>query len=211
VPLNSTIQMQKKISKYFTIGIIIILVIIILFQRSCKNTIIPSYSSNTKIDTLWIHKTDTLIKKVPIKTIVYIKPDGPEYTPGENIDSCKTRFQYLLKQHIKRTVYQDTIHLDSLGTIVIIDTVWLNKLGKRTIFKDYKIPIITKTTTIIKQSSRQVYIGGNLFGDKVGIQTITPGLIYKDRKDRVYQINVGINTNGTITYGVGMFWKIKLK
>jgi hypothetical protein len=40
---------------------------------------------------------------------------------------------------------------------------------------------------------------------------ITPGLLYKDRKDRVYQLNVGVNFDGTLTYGLGAYWKINLK
>ena len=144
--------------------------------------------------------------------IEYIKPEGPEYTPGENIDTCRARFNYLLKQHTARRTYKDTIKLDSLGTITVIDTVWLNKLGKRTYIKDYKIPLVTKTTTIIKQQDpkRQLYIGGNLFGDRRSLQVFTPGLIYKDRKDRVYQANVGVNFDGTLTFGVGTYWKINL-
>jgi hypothetical protein len=27
----------------------------------------------------------------------------------------------------------------------------------------------------------------------------------------VYQVNVGINSDGTLTYGLGAYWKIKLR
>jgi hypothetical protein len=91
--------------------------------------------------------------------------------------------------------------------------VFQNRLGIRTIFKDYKIPLVTKTITIIEaqQPNRQLYIGGNLFGDRRTLQMITPGLLYKDRKDRVYQLNVGVDFYGTLTYGLGTYWKINLK
>jgi hypothetical protein len=194
--------------------VIIILAAIIILMRSCESTIVPKEPVViTKYDTIWKETHDTITKKVNVVKIKYVKPEGPEYTPGENIDTCRARFNYLLKQHSARITYKDTIALDSLGTITVIDTVWLNKLKERTYIKNYKIPLVTKTTTIIKQQDpkRQLYIGGNLFGDKTQLQYATPGILYKDRKDRVYQVNVGVNSDGTLTYGLGAYWKIKLR
>ena len=201
--------MKSKINfNYIIIGI---LVAIIFLQRSCSSVDSPQEPTViTKTDTIWKEIHDTITKEVEVVKIEYIKPKGPEYTPGEHIDTCRARFAYLLKQHSARRVYKDTIKLDSLGTITVIDTVWLNKLKDRTYIKDYKIPLVTKTNTIIKQADpkRQLYIGGNLFGDKNQIQLFTPGLIYKDRKDRVYQLNAGFNFDGSITFGLGAYWKI---
>jgi hypothetical protein len=195
--------------KYIVIGV---LVIIILLQRGCDGKTISEPIVVTKYDTIWKKTHDTITKEVKVVKIQYVKPEGPEYTPGEHIDTCRARFNYLLKQHTVRRTYKDTIKLDSLGTITVIDTVWLNKLGKRTYIKDYKIPLVTKTITIIKQPDpkRQLYIGGNLFGDERTLQSFTPGLIYKDRKDRVYQANVGVNFDGTLIFGLGTYWKINL-
>ena len=193
--------------------IIISLVIIFLLQRSCNGKYVSEDPVViTKTDTIWKETHDTIIKEVQVVKKEYIKPKEPQYTPGENIDTCRARFSYLLKQHIARTTYKDTIFLDSLGTITVIDTVWLNKLSKRTYIKDYKIPLVTKTTTIIKQPDpkRQLYIGGNLFGDKTQLQLFAPGMLYKDRKDRIFQANAGFNFNGTITVGIGAYWKIDL-
>lgn len=201
--------MKSKIKfNYIIIGI---LVAIIFLQRACSSVDSPQEPTViTKTDTIWKEIHDTITKEVEVVKIEYIKPKGPEYTPGEHIDTCRARFAYLLKQHSARRVYKDTIKLDSLGTITVIDTVWLNKLKDRTYIKDYKIPLVTKTNTIIKQADpkRQLYIGGNLFGDKNQIQLFTPGLIYKDKKDRVYQLNAGFNFDGSITFGLGAYWKI---
>jgi hypothetical protein len=194
--------------------VIVVLAAIIILMRSCESTIVPKEPVViTNYDTIWKETHDTITKKVNVVKIKYVKPEGPEYTPGEHIDTCRARFNYLLKQHSARITYKDTIALDSLGTITVIDTVWLNKLKERTYIKNYKIPLVTKTTTIIKQPDpkRQLYIGGNLFGDKTQLQYATPGILYKDRKDRVYQVNVGINSDGTLTYGLGAYWKIKLR
>jgi hypothetical protein len=163
-----------------------------------------------KTDTVWKVTKDTVFKTVNAVKTEYISIDKEEYKPGESIDTCKTRFNNLLKEHLVRTVYSDTLKLDSLGTVVIQDTVWLNKLyGKREYIKDYKIPFVTKTIIKKEDPRRQMYIGGNGFIGGSGL--LTPGLIYKDRKDRVYQANVSVGFDGSINYGFGMYWKINLR
>lgn len=195
---------------YLLIGI---LVAIIFLQRSCNGKQISSTPEPIiTTDTIWKTTHDTVYKNVTIVKEEYIKPEGEQYNSGETIDTCKARFQNLLKEHIVRRVYSDTLKLDSLGTIVVRDTVWLNKLyGKRSYTKDYKIPFVTKTIIKPEPPKRQLYIGGNLFGNTNSIQSITPGLLYKNKKDQIYQVNVGISTNGDIIYGVGGYWKIKIK
>jgi hypothetical protein len=182
--------------------VIIALVVIIILMRSCNN-INSKETTYVKTDTIWNETKDTITKNVKVFSVKYIPVKD---TIFKNIDTCN-------KEYNKQTIYRDTIKLDSIGDIKIIDTVFQNKLGKRTIFKDYKIPLVTKTITIIKaqQPNRQLYIGGNLFGDRRTLQMITPGLLYKDKKDRIYQLNVGVNFDGTFTYGVGTYFKIKIK
>jgi hypothetical protein len=205
---------KEKINKWFTAIIIIILAVIIFLQRSCEgNRILNPTTVTTKTDTIWKFKHDTIIKNVKISKIIHVPvPADPKFHPSDNIDTCKARFNNLLKDYLTKRVYADTLKLDSLGTIIINDTVFMNTLGKRTKIYDYKIPIVTKTVTITKQEEpkRQLYIGGELFTDATRSTIIVPSLIYKDRKDRIYQINIGFDNKGSIYYGGGLFWKIKL-
>lgn len=206
---------MQQIKSYFNLIVIGVLVAIIVLQRSCDNKTIIDHKPEVviQIDTVYKNVTDTVIKKVPVKSFVYVKPKGPQYTQSSDIDTCNARFSYLLKHHIARRVYQDTLQIDSLGTVTVIDTVWLNKLGKRIYTTNIKIPIVTKTITITKEKEpvRQFYVGGNLFGDKNALQLLTPGILYKTKKDQIYQANVGINFDGTFTYGIGAYWKISFK
>jgi len=205
---------KEKIKNWFTAIIIIILAVIIFLQRSCEgNSILHPTTVTTKIDTIWKFKHDTIIKNVQIAKIIHVPvPADPKFHPSENIDTCKARFNKLLTDYLTKRVYKDTLKLDSLGTIIINDTVFMNTLGKRTKIYDYKIPVVTKTVTITKQEEpkRQLYIGGNLFTDATRSTIIVPSLIYKDRKDRIYQINIGFDNQGSMYYGGGLFWKIKL-
>jgi hypothetical protein len=202
------------IKKYFSAIVILTLVIIILLQRSCKgNSVINEPTIETKIDTIWKVKHDTVVNTVKQTKVIHVPvPADPKFHPSDDIDTCKARFNALLKDHLTKRVYNDTLKLDSLGTITIIDTVFMNTLGKRTKIYDYKIPVVTKIVTVTKHDDpkRQLYIGGNMFGDKTKIQLVTPGILYKTKKDHIYQANVGINFDGTITYGLGAYWKIKL-
>lgn len=182
--------------------VIVALVVVIILMRSCDNVDSKETVYN-KTDTIYKVFKDTVTRNVRVVSVKYIPVKETIFT---SVDTCN-------KEYNRQTVYRDTIKLDSIGGITIIDTVFKNKLGKRTIFKDYKIPLVTKTVTIIKaqQPNRQLYIGGKLFGDRRSLQMITPGLLYKDRKDRIYMANVGVNFDGSITYGVGAYFKIKLK
>ena len=203
------------IKKYFLPIIIVVLLLIILLQRSCTNKpIVNEPTSVTKIDTIWKFKTDTIIKTVKVISVIHVPvPSDPQYHPGNNIDTCQVRFNRLLKDMLTKRVYADTLKLDSLGTIVINDTVFMNQLGKRTKIYDYKIPLVTKTVTITKHADprRQLYIGGNIFGNNNNIEMVTPGILYKSKQDNIYQINLGVEFDGTISYGVGMYYKIKIK
>ena len=182
--------------------VIIVLVVIIILMRSCGN-VESKETVYSKTDTIYRVTKDTVRKNVRVVSVKYIPVKDTIFT---SVDTCN-------KEYNRQTVYRDTISIDTIGSLTVVDTVFQNKLGKRTIFKDYKIPLVTKTSTIIKaqQPNRQLYIGGNLFGDRRSLQTITPGLLYKDRKDRIYIANVGVNFDGSITYGVGAYFKIKLK
>jgi hypothetical protein len=193
--------------------LIIILIVIIILMRGCDSkSFIKEPIVITKYDTIWKKTHDTIIKKINITNIKYIPVKGPIYFPTDNIDTCKTRFNLLLKEYSEQTTYKDSIKLDSIGFITVIDTVWKNKLKERVYIRNYKIPFVTKTVTVIKQEEpkKQLYIGGNLFGDKTKLQLIAPGILYKNKKDNIYQVNLGVNFDGSITYGAGMYWKIKL-
>ena len=203
--------MALPIKNNISYWLIATLVAIILLQRSCNGSNDKDLVKQTvKTDTVWKETKDTVFKTVKVTNIKYVPLKEEKYTVSDNCDSSKVRFENLLKEHLVRTVYADTIKLDSLGTIVVKDTVWLNKLyGKREYIKDYKIPFVTKTITKKEDPKRQMYIGGNSFIGTPGL--LAPGLIYKDRKDRVYQANVGVGFNGSINYGFGMYWKINLR
>ena len=106
--------------------VIIALVIVIILMRSCDN-VDSKETTYVKTDTIYKETKDTITKNVKVFSVKYIPVKEPIFT---SVDTCNNEYN-------RQTVYRDTIKLDSIGDIKIIDTVFQNRLGKRTIFKDY--------------------------------------------------------------------------
>jgi hypothetical protein len=75
-----------------------------------------------------------------------------------------------------------------------------------------KYPIIKETITLPAPKTRQVYAGGQISGNSAElINGINAGLLLKNKRDQIYGVTIGLNTNGQVSYGLQSYWKIKLK
>lgn len=181
--------------------LVILLVIIILLQRSCKSA--PPASQPeviTKIET----KYDTIVDSFPVyipkwKTKVIYKIDTLE-----KVDTALVLGDYFSKYY-----YSDTLQKDSL-TLIINDTINQNKIFSREVNYKLKYPTVTITKEIYPKK-RQLYLGGNLVGNKEGIYYLGPGLIYKDKQDKIYNLGVGFDGGGKTTFNLGVYWKLGKK
>ena len=200
----------------FLMGIIAVLAAIIFLQRACTpkcptvTEMIPVY------DTILKHDTSVVVKKMKITShdTTYI-PEDPIYMLDTNCDLVKERFNKVVKMHITKNMYIDTILIDTFGKIYVYDTVQFNTLGNRGIVKNYTIPIITKYVPAPIPPKRQLYIGGGLDGTYINktpnINVAKAGLLFKTKKDQIYGASVGVSVNGYLVYGIQSYWKIKLK
>lgn len=191
--------------------IIAILAIIILLQR-CGNS--PK-NHETKIvkDTVWIHKDSTIYSKPQlIKTIsIPVEQWNTEYLPDTNYSKLLKQYQDIVVTYLSSNLLQDSIRIDSIGYLKIIDTISHNTVkGRGTSYK-FRYPIIKETITIVPEPKKQMYIGVGLGGNRYNfIDQVSLGVLYKDKKDRVFGASVMASPSG-IEYGVQSFWKIKLK
>ena len=127
----------------------------------------------------------------------------------------------LLKDYYSKVLYKDTLILpDSLGIVALNDTISQNKILGRTFDAKVKERTIKETLIVKELPKTQVYYGFNGGFNKTDVvSNIGAGVIVKTKKDKIYQLGVGVanrvtdGTNGSLSpyIGGGVYWKIKLK
>jgi hypothetical protein len=196
-------MLNNKIS--YLLGVISALIIFIILLRACEKPCEPEKVPvvNTIIDTVYVDVIKQVTKKVTIyKTDTeYVKE--PWMIPDTNYAKLKKQFEDLVDQYASSKIYVDS---------VVIDTVSKNTLLTRKYFHDYKIPIITITKEIPLPPKRELFLGAGLsFNYPTVPQSITTGLIFKDKKNHLFALQCGVNTKGIVTYNASMYWNINFK
>lgn len=164
-------------------------------------------------DTAWKIHDSIVVKKVPVYKEVIVKiTSRPEMLPDTNYDNLKRQYEALLQLYLNKLVYSDTIRVGTYGYIAVLDTIKENKLVYRKTQENYKIPIVKETKTITKYAPpvRNLFVGGGITTSKtLGIQGIEAGIIYKTKKDALFNAKASVDLNGTPIYGFGYYHKIK--
>jgi DNA-binding Lrp family transcriptional regulator len=164
-------------------------------------------------DTAWKIHDSIVVKKVPVYKEVIVKiTSRPEMLPDTNYDNLKRQYEALLQLYLNKLVYSDTIRVGTYGYIAVLDTIKENKLAYRKTQENYKIPIVKETKTITKYAPpvRNLFVGGGITTSKtLGIQGIEAGIIYKTKKDALFNAKASVDLNGTPIYGFGYYHKIK--
>jgi len=194
--------------------IIVILLIITVLQR-CKSDVVVDAPKIIR-DTMWVSNDTTIVSKPQvIKTIPYevsretiIK----EYLPDSNYAGLLKQYEDLVSQLLAKNNMQDSIRIDTNGYVKITDTVQKNLIVGRSTEVSMKYPIIKETVTIPQKKVTQLYLGGQVSASQGQlINGLNGGLLLKNKRDQIYGVTVGVNTDGNISYGLQSYWKIKLK
>ena len=166
------------------------------------------------IDTVEVEKTKVVTKKGA--DIVHEVIEHDTTIKLVDVDTAA-----LLKDYLAKVIYKDTLRLpDSLGTIVLVDTITKNRILGRTWDAKVKQREIKETTIVKELPKMQVFYGLNAgFNKEDYVSAIGAGIILKTKKDKLYNLNIGVNnrtsdgTNGKLNpyVGAGVYWKIKLK
>jgi len=177
-----------------------------------------------KIDTVYIEKT----VEVPTYVPKYItKVETLEVEIPVDVDTTA-----ILKEYFAKYQVVDTLNLtydfpenvtDSLGNKppsdlgygILTDVITQNQIQSRDVNWFFKIPTVYNTTIVKDLPKNQFYYGFNIGMNKQDIfNSASGGLIWKTKKDRLYQLNLGVQTTpdfGVSPYvGGGMYWKINL-
>ena len=194
---------MKDFFKNIQTLLIVALIIVLFFQRSCnKSPIEIEPKVITKVETKW--DTITIDKPVYVpkwKTKVVTKYKIDSILINTPIDTLE-----VLKDYYAKNVYIDEIVLDSLGIIIITDTISKNSIFSRQVKSDILIPT-TRITEQIYLNNREFYYGLGLQGRSDQINYIGGELLYKDKKKQIYGLGIGVNQDFKPVISGRLYWK----
>lgn len=202
--------MKINFNNILSIAILILAVIIVLQRNnSSPDTIEKPIVIR---DTVWQKKDSVIYTSPNIVQTIPVKVVSEKYLPAPNYDKLVLQYQELVKLHLSKNIQKDSIKIDSIGFVKVTDTVQNNIVQNRKWEYNLKYPIIKETIIEPVKKTNQLYIGGELQGNQYNIiNSVNGGLLYKNKKDQIYGLSVGVNTNGQLIYGVSSYWKIKFK
>jgi hypothetical protein len=207
-------MLLKKLNKISLSEILILaLLVIILLQRCGGNSEHPTAPQITR-DTVWVQKNSTIISNPEVVRTVTVPIDRweTEYLPDTNYTKLVKQYTDLAEKFLASNIYRDSLHIDSLGYVLVKDTVAKNMLIGRTFSYDLHYPIIKETIKLSAPKKTQWFVGGFVQGEKgTLIDEIGAGLLIKNKKDQIFGGHVGLSTSGAIQIGVSSYWKIKIK
>lgn len=190
---------MKSYFKNIQTLLVVVLAALLFFQRGCSSTPPTEPKVITEVVTKW----DT------------VKVEQTEYVPQiiekvvVNIDTFSTPIDTVsvLKDYYAKYFYTDTIQLDTLGSIVVNDTITRNLISFRDVQSNIFIPTttITNTTYLYK---REFFGGISVGATNQAVQNINAELLYINKKRQGYGIGVGLDPNFQPIYTGRLYWKI---
>lgn len=164
-------------------------------------------------DTSWQIHDSIIVRKVPVPYEVKVPIESkPEMLPDTNYANLKRQYEALLQLYLNQKFYSDTLRISTFGYILVQDSVRENKLTNRRTRENYEIPVVKETKTITKYAppTRNLYVGGGVLANNtIGLRGAELGIMYKTKKDQLYNVKASVNVDGTLLYGVGYYYKIK--
>ena len=223
--------------KYFKEILIVGLIVVILLMRACSgdSSIDPKDIVKVdgkdyelleqKVDTVFVEKVIEVPKYVP-KYITKVETVTVE-VPAD-VDSLKVVEDYYAKYIVTDTLnltydFGPEITIDSLGTKpnpslgfgFLTDTISQNRILSRKIEWNFQIPTIYNTKIVKELPKRELYYGfGGAFNKTDFIQSANFGILYKDKQNKVFGLNLGVlNSNNDVTPFIGgsIYWKLSFK
>ena len=202
--------MKINFNNILSIAILILAVIIVL-QRSNSSPDIVEKPTIVR-DTVWQKKDSVIYTSPKVVQTIPVKIVSEKYLPDPNYDKLVLQYQELVKLHLSKNIQKDSVQIDSIGFVRVTDTVQNNIVQNRKWEYNIKYPIIKETIIEPPKKINQLYIGGGLQGNQYNIiNSINGGILYKNKKDQLYGLSIGVNTNGQVVYGLSSYWKIKFK
>jgi hypothetical protein len=189
----------KKVFDNIQTLLIVVLVIVILMKSCGEKNIESQVITKTKIEYISVEK------KVP----QYVPQWKTRIKTEINIDTFLTKIDTsaILNDYYSKYYYEDTLSLDTLGYVLVKDTISKNNITSRNI--DYKvlIPKITIEKTILI-NKREFYTGFGISGNTQQLNYIGTELLYKTKNKQAFGLGIGVNQNFIPVVSGRMYWKL---
>lgn len=194
------------------IGIIILLIIVLLQNKGCKeDTVITPPKIDTVIVENIIHDTipgKPIYIKTKIDTSIWIKKS--EYKPDTTYKGLYNQYTSLGNKYFSTNIFKTTFPISDYGSVTLTDSIRENQLVSSILTTNLNIPTTTITVEKTAPPKRQLYIGTTFLGKKSSpLASIHGGFILKDKKDHLYGASVGYD--GELVYGGSLYFPIRLK
>lgn len=191
--------------------LVLVLVAIVLLEKCTQP--VPSEGPKIVRDTVWVVKDSLITSKPQVTKTIQIESHDTiinHYIPDTNYAKLVVQYQEVVNQLLAKNIMQDSVRIDTNGYVKITDTVQKNLIVGRSTQVNIKYPVIKETVTIFPKKVTQLYIGGafqtNLVNQQAGV-----GALLKTRNDFLFGGSLSVNTYGDLMYGVGAYWKLKIK
>ena len=196
--------MKKFVGNIQTLVILVLVILVLLKTCGGLGSSDPIEKVITKVevryDTLEVEKRVFVPK---VKTVIRTNTITDTVFKKYKIDTLA-----ILKDYYSKYVYQDTLKLDSLGYVVIMDTITQNKIFSRRFDSQILIPTTTITNDIYLNQSK--FFGGvSIGGNKSQINFLSGDLLYKSKKDNVYGLGIGVNQNLEQIITGRLYWRLQ--
>lgn len=186
--------MSKRTWIFIVIGILIVLFFLL---RGCQPTPPDKVVTVITHDTTIVRHDSIVYRDKLVYTTIPAKLSEipKKFIPSKNDDSLRKQYEELLAEHTNKHIYLDTLKIDSLGTVIVQDTVQFNKIMNRQYAYNIKERVITNTitTTITKQArpKNQLYLGIETGFSEEIFEDVQLGLMLKNKKDNIIGVGIG--------------------
>lgn len=198
--------------------LLVALILLLLWKWNCGGTC-PAITETVKTDTVWKTRVDSSSWSKPEP--VAIKPGK---TPAPRIQIVEVPGQAIpdtiwipvdtaaiLSEYFAVVDYDTTYHFLE-GDISVQNTVTENRINRQRVLPTFNIPEITTTITQALKKKRQFYFGVDGYGGKeIPLFGAGASIMYKDRKDRVYEFGPVLLKDQPVMFRGGLKFLISFK
>lgn len=211
--------MKEFLNKNFLGIIVIILAVLLYFQRCNNDAVGPQKPDTVLIKTEYIPQPPVIIPSyIPAPTSTrptIIIP--PSYNPSKDYESLLKQYKELVDKHLETKTYNDSIQLQDstgakVGVVNLKDVVSENEIKSREPSYQLSFPRTTITIREPYKPRNQLYLGGGILGTETKLVSGAKiGAYWKNKKDQLYGISAHKTNNYPLIYSIEGYWKIRLR